>query len=75
MITFDHHTLRLFGIPLFTLVVGIMFLAAIAALYFGVSRWSQPSGKIAVIASTFILLLFVLAIILILVTVESGSMG
>ena len=75
MITYDHHTLRLFGIPLFTLVVGIIFFAAVAGLFFGVSRWRQPAGKIAVFASVFILLLFALAIILVLVTVGSGSMG
>ena len=75
MISYDHHTLRLFGIPLFTLVVGIVFFAALAALFFGISRWSRPIGKIAVIASAFILLLFALAIILVLVTIASGSMG
>ncbi len=75
MITYDHHTLRFFGIPLFTLVVGIMFFAALAGLFVGVSRWRQPGGKIAVIASESILLLFALAIILVLVTVGSGSMG
>jgi len=75
VITYDHHTLRLLGIPLFTLVVGTMFFAALAALFFGVSRWRQPAGKIAVISSAFILLLFALAIALVLVTVGSGSMG
>jgi hypothetical protein len=75
MITYEHDTLRIFGNPLFTLVVGVVFLAALAAMFFGVSRWSQPSGKIAVIASTFILLLFALAIILVLATIGSGSMG
>jgi len=75
VITYDHHTLWLFGIPLFTLVVGITFLAALAALFFGVSRWRQPSGKIAVIASACVLLLFALAIVLVLATVGSGSMG
>ena len=75
MITYDHHTLRLFGIPLFTLLVGLVFLASLAGLVFGVSRWKQPAGKIAVIASGIILLLFTLAIILVLVTVANGSMG
>jgi hypothetical protein len=75
MITYDHHTLRLFGIPLFTLVVAIIFFASLAGLFFGVSRWRQPSGKIAVIASAFILLVFALVVILALVTIESGSMG
>ena len=71
----NHHTLRLFGIPLFTLVVGLLFFAALAGLFFGLSRWRQPIGKIAVIASAFILLLFALAIVLVLLTVASGSMG
>ncbi len=75
MITYDHHTLRLFGIPLFTLIVGITFAAAVGALLFGLSRWRRPSGKIAVIVSSIVLLLFGLAIILVLVTVGSGSMG
>lgn len=75
MITYDNNTLRLFGIPAFTLVVGIIFLAALAGLSFGVFRWRQLTGKILVIASAFILLLFALAIMLVLVTVHSGSMG
>jgi hypothetical protein len=75
MMTYDHHTLRLFGIPLFTLIVGSVFLAALAGLTFGVIRWRQRSGKIIVIASAFVLMLFALAIVLVLVTVGSGSMG
>jgi hypothetical protein len=75
MITFDHHTLRLFDIPIFTLVVGIMFFVALAVLCFGISRWRQPVGKIAVFSSVFILLLFTVAIVLVLITVGSGSMG
>lgn len=75
MITYDHETLRLFGIPLFTLVIGSMFLAALAGLSFGVFRWGQRTGKIVVIVSAFLLLLFALAMILVLMTVENGSMG
>jgi hypothetical protein len=75
IITYDHDTLRLFGIPLFTVVVGIVFLAALAGLAFGVFRWRQRTGKILVIASAFILLLFALAIMLVLMTVGSGTMG
>lgn len=70
-----HHTLRLFGIPIFTLVVGIVFFAAIAGLIFGVSQRRRPAGKIAVIASASVLLLFLLAISFILLTIASGSMG
>jgi hypothetical protein len=73
MITYDHNTLRLFGIPLFTLVVAILFLAAIAGLSFGALRWRDRTG--IVIASASVLLLFALAIILVLITVGSGSMG
>lgn len=75
MFTHDHDTLRLLGIPVFTLAVGIMFLAALAGLSFGVLRWRQRTGKILVIASALVLLLFALAIMLVLMTVGSGSMG
>ena len=75
LITYDHDTLRLFGIPLFTLVVGIVFLAALAGLSFGLFRWRQRTGKVVGIASGIILLLFALAIILVLVTVATGGMG
>jgi len=75
MFTYDHDTLRLLGIPVFTLVVGIIFLAALAGLSFGVFRWRQRAGKILVLASAFILLLFALAIMLVLITVGSGAMG
>ena len=75
MFIYDHDTLRLLGIPVFTLVVGTMFLAALAGLSFGVYRWRQRTGKILVVASAFILLLFALAIMLVLITVGSGSMG
>lgn len=75
MFAYDHDTLRLFGVPVFALVVGIMFLAALASLAFGVFRWRQRTGKILVIASAFLLLLFALSILLVLITVGSGSMG
>jgi hypothetical protein len=75
MFTNDHHTLRLFGVPIFTLVIAFIFFAAIALLIFGISRWKQTVGKIAVILSTIILLLFAVAIVLVLIAVGSGSMG
>ena len=75
MITYDHDTLRLFGIPLFTLLVGSVYLAALAGLSFGVFRWKQRTGKIVTIAFALILLLFALAILFVLITVGSGSMG
>lgn len=75
MFTYDHDTLRLLGIPVFTLVVGFSFLAALGGLIFGICRWRRRTGKIVFIASAFILLLFALAILLVLLTVGSGSMG
>jgi hypothetical protein len=75
MISYDHDTLRLLGIPVFTLVAGSIFLAALAGLSFGVFRWRLRSGKILVIASALFMLLFMLALILVLMTVGSGSMG
>ena len=75
MITCDHGTLCLFGIPVFILIVGSVFLAALAGLAFGVFRWRRRSGKIAAIASALILMVFALAIALVLFTVGSGSMG
>ncbi len=73
--TYDQHTLRLLGIPLFTLVIGTVFFVALLALVFGVARWRQPIGKIAVVMSGFILLFFALVALLVLITVGSGSMG
>jgi hypothetical protein len=75
MITNDHDTLRLLGIPVFTLVAGIIFLSALAGLSFGVFRWRLRSGKILVIVSGLIMLLLTLALILVLMTAGSGSMG
>ena len=75
MITFDHSTLRLCGVPLFTLVVGIVFLVAITGLTYGIVRRKQRSGKIALLAAALVLLLFALAFILVLITVACGSMG
>jgi hypothetical protein len=75
MITYDDHTLRLLGIPLFTLVVGVLFIAALAGLTVGVIRWRRRSGKALVIVSALVLLLYALAVVLVLLTVASGSMG
>jgi hypothetical protein len=62
-------------LPIFTLIIAFIFFAAIALLIFGISRWKQTVGKIAVILSTIILLLFAVAIVLVLIAVGSGSMG
>ena len=75
MFTYDHHTLLLFGVPVFTLVIGTLLGAALAGLAFGVFRWKQRSGKIVAIASALVLLGFALATVLVLITVASGSMG
>lgn len=75
MITYDHDARHVFGIPFFTLGVGVVLLGSLAALLFGVSRWKRPAGKIVVIGSSIVLLLFALAVVLVLVTVASGSMG
>ena len=75
MFTFDHHTLRLFGIPVFTLIVGVLFVAAFAGLLLGIPQWKKTGAKIAVIASMLVLLAFALITVFVLITVWSGSMG
>ncbi len=75
MITYDHDTLRLFGLPLFTLIATAVFLAALAGLTLGVCQWRQRAGKIVAVASAFVLLLYALVILCVLVTVGTGSMG
>ena len=75
MFTYDHHTLRLFGYPVFALIVGAMFFTALAGLFYGIPRWAQLKGRITVITSTCVLLFFALAIALVCYTVWSGSMG
>lgn len=75
VISHDQRAPSLFGIPLFALFVGSVFLAALAGLTFGVFRWRHRFVKILAIACALILLLLALAIILVLITVGSGSMG
>ena len=75
MFTYDHSTLRLFGIPVFTLVLGLVLFAALAGTVFGIWRWKRPAGKIVLILSALVLLLFALAVACVLITVASGSMG
>jgi hypothetical protein len=74
MFTYDYHTLRFFGYPVFTLIVGAVFFASLAGLFFGIPRWSQWKGKITVIVSAGVLLLFALVILLVCFTVWIGSM-
>jgi hypothetical protein len=75
VISFDQHTLRLFGLPVFTLIVGAVCLAALAGLVLGVLRWRQRSGRVVLLASALVLLLLALAVVMVLITVLSGSMG
>jgi len=75
MITYDHDTLRLFDIPVFTIIIGALFVAALAGLFFGIPRWKKTGAKIAVVASSLVLLIFAGAIVLAIFTVSSGSMG
>jgi len=75
MITYDHDTLRLFSIPVFTIIIGALFVAALAGLFFGIPRWKKTGAKIAVVASTLVLLIFAGAIVFVILTVSSGSMG
>lgn len=75
MNTHSNTTLLLFGVPLFTLVAGLLFVAALAGLVIGVMRWTRRSGKVLVIVSSLVLLLYALAVAMVLLTVASGSMG
>ena len=75
MNTHEHTTLLLLGVPLFTLVAGLLFVAALAGLVIGLLRWKRRSGKVLVLASSLVLLLFALGVALVLLTVASGSMG
>ena len=75
MVAYDHHAVRIFVMPAFTLIIGVLFLAALAGLVLGIPRWRKPVAKVAVIASTLVLLLLALATVLVLITVWSGSMG
>lgn len=75
MFTFVNHTLRFFGIPVFSLLVGVLFVTAVAGLLVGIPRWKKSGAKIAVIASTLVLLAFAAVTAFVLITVWSGSMG
>lgn len=65
----------LIGIAPFTLTIEVAFLAALAGLALGVLRWRRRTGRILFFASAVIMLLFAVAILLVLITVGSGSMG
>jgi hypothetical protein len=75
MFTYDHHTLQFLGIPVFTLLVGVLFVAALAGLLLGIPRWQKTGAKMAVIASALVLLAFAMAAVFVVLTVWSGSMG
>ena len=68
-------SLPLVGLPLVTLVAGVLLIAALAGLIVGIPRWKKTGAKVAVIASALVLLGFALATVLVLLTVWSGSMG
>ena len=75
MNSLDHHTPEIFGIPLFGLALGTLLLAALAGLILGIWKWKKPWGKVMVGSSVLVLLGFALVIVLVLLTVSSGSMG
>ena len=61
--------------PSFAIAIGAAFVASLAGLAFGVLGWRRRTGKIVLFASAFVLLLFATAVMLVLMTVGSGSMG
>lgn len=67
--------LAFLGIPAFSLVVGLVIVAAIAAFIFGVSHWRQTRGKVIALTAGVALVLLVTVVICVLITVWSGSMG
>jgi hypothetical protein len=67
--------LAFLGVPIFSLVVGLVIVAAIAAFIFGFSRWRQSLGKVITITAATVLLSLVAVVICVLITVWSGSMG
>ncbi len=75
MITYDHDTLRLFGIPVFTIVISLLLLTAVTLFLWGVTHWKKTAGKIAAVAAGLVLLAMILAVLAMLLTVASGSMG
>lgn len=75
MMTNDHDTLRLFGIPVFTIVISLLLLSAVTLFIWGVTHWKKATGKIAVVAAGLVLLATILAVVAILLTVATGSMG
>ena len=75
MLTQSPPILALLGIPTFSLIVGLVIVAAIAALIIGVFRWRQTSGKVVAITAGVVLLSIASVGICVLITVWSGSMG
>lgn len=66
--------LALLRVPTFSLVAGLVIVAAIVASVLGVSRWQQTNGKVIAIVAGAVLLSCVAAVICVLITVWSGSM-
>lgn len=67
--------LSLPGVPAFSLALGLMFVSALVALVFGLSKWRQTKGKVIAITAGLVLLAFAVVAICVLLTVWSGSMG
>ncbi len=67
--------LALLGVPTFSLVLGPLFISALVALVFGLSKWRQTKGKVIAIIAGLVLLAFAVVAICVLLTVWSGSMG
>ncbi|MBL8859363.1 MAG: hypothetical protein JNL28_12705 [Planctomycetes bacterium] len=61
--------------PTFSLVVGLILVAAILAIIVGIARWRQTWGKVLVLAASVVLLTFAAVVCCVLITVSSGSMG
>lgn len=67
--------LALLGVPTFSLVLGPLFISALVALVFGLSKWRQTKRKVIAIIAGLVLLAFAVVAICVLLTVWSGSMG
>jgi len=65
----------MFGIPLFTLIVGAILFAAICGFIVGSTHWQRPAGKVLSVASGMALLVLVVVAVCVLITVHLGSMG
>lgn len=58
-----------------TIALGMVVVASVPGLLIGLFRMHRTDGKILLILSALVLLLFILTLIAVLFTVWSGSMG